>query len=73
MPERVPQVELVVTWQKPHETVATLSCNSDRAATRSIDAARAAVQFALESEGGEASVTITVKRKAKRPVSVEIY
>jgi hypothetical protein len=73
MPERVPQVEIEVMWLRPHESSSSLNCNSDRAATRVMDAARAAVQFALESKDGEAKVTITVKRKAKNPVSVEIY
>lgn len=73
MPERVPQVEIVVQWHKPHEAAAAMNCNSDRAAMRAMDAARSAVQFALESQGGEASVTITVKRKAKWPTAVEVY
>jgi hypothetical protein len=73
MPERVPQVEIVVAWSKPHQNTAALNCNSDRAGTRAIDAARAAVRFALESADGEATVTITVRRKAKHPVAVEVY
>lgn len=73
MPERVPQVEIVIMWQSPHQNIASLNCNSDRAATRAMDAARAAVQFALESEDGVASVTISIRREAKRPAAVKIH
>jgi hypothetical protein len=73
MAERVPTVAIEVEWHKPHQSSAALySVSSDRAATRAMDAARSAVQFALESTEGEAKLTITIKRKARRPVNVQI-
>ena len=73
MPERVPQVEITVQWLEPYEATAVLKCNSDRAGARATDAVNSAVQAALESESGVGSVTITIRRKARRPARVQIY
>lgn len=69
--ERVPHVGFTVEWAAPMQaTIDTSSVNMDAAATRLRDVASAVVMHALRSKGGTATVTITVRRKAKEPWQV---
>jgi len=65
--DRVPHVSYEVQWLLPRQaTIANAGINSDAARTRMCDAADAVVRRALEDEGGVASITITVRRVAKK-------
>lgn len=66
--DRVPHVSYEVQWLLPRpSTITNAGINADAARTRMHDAADAVVQRALEDESGEASITITVRRVAKKP------
>ncbi len=68
MSERRPHVAITVEWKHPTEaTIINHSISSDVARTRLTDVMTSAVQHALETDNGLATVTITVVRKAEKP------
>lgn len=72
--ECVPHVVLEIyrSWKPLTTRVKTVTINSDAAACRAQDAARKAVEEALESKTGSAEVRITVRRKASKPTGVRL-
>lgn len=73
MSERIPHVAVSIEWTHPSEAKVIIhSMNTDRAASRLTDVVRSAIQHALETDDGIATVTITVVRKAEKPRSALI-
>lgn len=68
MTERIPHVAVTVEWAHPTEAKSIIhSMNTDRATCRLTDVVRSAIQHALETDDGIATVTITIVRKAEKP------